>query len=1723
MASVALNQPYKPNLTIPKEKIDTLFSLMNQMDTQQIKQFSIVNNIPLNVNDTNGENLIHKAINIENMLKKEFHRLNIIKFLIQNDVNPDKPNKENQTPLHLACKMQYADIVKYLIETGVNVNYQDNYGSTPFHYALQGQIKLFEPYKEIKDFIQPQKKVDTKKKEQLLEIKKEIWEDIIKNCQFIKSIEQTIDSTIFDDEIKKYSLELYKKISTKITQTEEINYFKSIKEEFDIFKNKIKIIVGEKWLNFPELSDIVIHKKEKNSYDLSGNDLSFLKNINVKEWIKSKIKKNKNNIKEFCKKTYSNNQKKPYNIDFENEKLTNQIYVDFFYKHKDKHFDFKNGEAWEINSLYDKILPDWENFNRLEILDENAVDNADNIIDWDKLTFMGGSRNIEIIVDFEKIKKILKYDNTKTKVTYILYNYDNNANHFNQSPLNNEIDPLPLNNQLDYLRKLVIDMATYKIMDEPLYPIKIELETLNNIPALPLRQREIEELIFFYDRWEELLSHKNKGSTIYTMFSNLVCQENNSANNDNLTGEMSCMISIIASALNIEDQTIDDAITTCIKKYCIEHIMTDVNNPNPEFKPTNDEFTYALLILLADTLNFDDSGQIVVNPNEDKVLQIVQLINDIVDQTNSIEKRNIFFKVITLITEKIKEMENKPLIQDTISLITFINNYCLENDNICTKKFLSISELNINNINQILNDNIYSELLSLIKNNNNLHLIPYFYVKMDLARDKDIYDYDNSNGRTNLTDYIMNKFKESKHLGLYYRGLIPHQKTSEEPWFIRVWGGQVYGGQPFRYKYIPVNKTQNLFLLINNGDLNPPPILNLIGNYNDDIFNPQDIYKKFKEYKYLYYKYRPPIKGIVKIANNYVQNFIINELSMILYESQYEQNLYTIIDSNKQLSKAFMDIYVYLSFFYDFLDDNVIKNDINSIIFNINEYNANLLLYNYLFKFYQNSNDEPYMYKIPKFNYYLLPTLDKKKGSSFIYFDKEDTLIDLNSEVKVFRNRRTNDDTVRTEILTEPSFNSQGNIRNANTYLGVMENIENNIISSSYFKINDNFKDYISGKLPPAIINKLKDFYNYNIILLLVDIFRDPNYGDTVNKILKKLKKINNTDIFINNDDNIIDYYFMSKIVEELIREKMKYHIELQTNRILYKVIKKIDLPESFTDDFNNIILKPDEFILNMNKISKEITHYFYNEYQFSKVEKQKIAEFIIYPDEYANSDILKLKYELIIKKEIYNYLLDGNSNPYILDSNNQSPIFLLLKYHIPYVLENIKYLNYNNFSEIKPHDFLVLELKNHTHKLTNGTDKYKDWIENFVSYQKNEVITLILSNDKFGNNIPLYLEDSFNVITYITNQYLSESKNKDSKYLFINEIMNNLEIYNKIEKNIYIKIHENINTRYDNFLLNEQYQSEQKQSIIDEWNILNDKIYKRDEWISDNYRRYFKSRHVDSWDFVDSFIQKKNIDKKDILARYKELDIPNLTILLSKFINTDLNQSKDLLTFQYITFEQKILNKPLNDNLTELTQLSEIKEFYDITNTKSNMYFTFNNYANNNEALKFSKDLLIFMTQNFICFPYYWLLLKILSSYFKTIYVSDSDEDILYKVKYCLTNLILKDDYQSIENLLYDNVSEKLVLNAVHIFDNQEEEHLFSQESTKDIFDTVTNLLTINPSLSIPEDSPFFKTTIKEINSYFDTFVNKTILNWLVIIENVFKFNINQGRIIQSIYNLHF
>jgi hypothetical protein len=75
-----------------KVKIAELFNLISNMNSESIKQFSLVNKISLNVKDPEYNNLIHKVL-LDDNKKSEYQRLNMIKFLVNENINPDEPMK----------------------------------------------------------------------------------------------------------------------------------------------------------------------------------------------------------------------------------------------------------------------------------------------------------------------------------------------------------------------------------------------------------------------------------------------------------------------------------------------------------------------------------------------------------------------------------------------------------------------------------------------------------------------------------------------------------------------------------------------------------------------------------------------------------------------------------------------------------------------------------------------------------------------------------------------------------------------------------------------------------------------------------------------------------------------------------------------------------------------------------------------------------------------------------------------------------------------------------------------------------------------------------------------------------------------------------------------------------------------------------------------------------------------------------------------------------------------------------------------------------------------------------------------------------------------------------------------------------------------------------------------------------------------------------------------
>lgn len=141
---------------IDQNKITELFSLINELNTQKISTFITKYNVPLYVTDNDGNTLIHKVIEHDTQLKNEHNKLNMIRWLINNGCNPDMPNSENITPLHLACQHQYSHIIDILVDNGSDINYQDDFGNTPFHYLLNGTLEIYKS-KITGNLVKPQK------------------------------------------------------------------------------------------------------------------------------------------------------------------------------------------------------------------------------------------------------------------------------------------------------------------------------------------------------------------------------------------------------------------------------------------------------------------------------------------------------------------------------------------------------------------------------------------------------------------------------------------------------------------------------------------------------------------------------------------------------------------------------------------------------------------------------------------------------------------------------------------------------------------------------------------------------------------------------------------------------------------------------------------------------------------------------------------------------------------------------------------------------------------------------------------------------------------------------------------------------------------------------------------------------------------------------------------------------------------------------------------------------------------------------------------------------------------------------------------------------------------------------------------------------------------------------------------------------------------------------
>lgn len=1737
-----LTAPYRPKLVMTKEKVDELFTLINDMDTQKLKEFTISRNIQLNVEDSNtGDNLMHKVINMVNNKVKEFHKLNMVKFLYTNGVNPDEPNKENITPLHLACKFQYTSIASYLVSLGVDINYQDNFGMTPFHYALQGNILLHE-VKEIDNIILNEDKTDVNKKEHLLEINKLLWE-LIKDSPFINSIKNTIDNSMYHNTaIEKKSIELYKKIAEQTRNLKKEDHNELLMKGISDVKSEIKKTIETLWGNFGLLDELDIHNKDATSYSLPNRTLSPLKNTDIVHTIKDNISSIKKNIKKICN-DYKYNDMKPVN-----REIYYNIYKEF-YKINEIFFEgahFHQGQLYgtpppapntktNIIKLKNgvKFENDWDDHMNKE-LNINAIDWADNIIIWKDLHFYGGSRDIDIDHNMILIRLIDSYgDNINKKIFHIL-SYKDETYDLSWFVPNFTKHPRFIADFTDEEEIIRITLAYNVIFD-------ISLEEMESEKI----DRYSRNGVLYYEKWRNLFmsKQKNKGSILYAMYCNYICMNSD----DNLTGILllKSTISLLTQVIGMEIEdysfvNLNIYMANALKKFYISEYMTSGGL-------LNNKLSASLSILLYEGQRFDN-------------VNFFANSNIYVDTYMTSPNNDNLRILVTYILDTINTMKYKPFTPDIVQLLTFITNGInpvdvqsfsfvvnkpnIINDRQLNNKYDGMEDTNINNIIDIMRDYQHYALFSMI----------YYFIETsidvksimftnDTTTKLEEFNIDIINVFDDMETLSINKLREAKFLGLYYKGLIPTfdfigdsiSNNNNNTLYCKL-DTDTKKKEPsskkndlflFNYEYIsgpPVHINSHFFnandIIVSRVDNNVDvPSFPLIGNYLMDSTNPIVLTYQQKQNHFIFkeHKYRPPIKNIEKHNQERNQNIFKKIYKTLLKDGYLGNNLSSLIDSNKLLSKVFLDIYPVMSILVDFINNEFTSLDktdnMKEIVENLNKYNGYILLYTYLFK-----NQD--FYSLPKFNYFELPI--PNNASNFLYYDDPNKDLDLSFDIRL-----SPSGSFKTH---EININENKHvISNLSTL--TIPNLYKNLIRGKYNIDYDSLVASKKSKLPPSMKSILPEFYKFSMILLLVKTFDLPN----INIILDKIKTVRGNSV---NNENVDLYYIAGKMIVELLNNTMKDYIDKQSQRILCETLNLRLSPMKINEElivnvtqfsfpFNNtdidMIFSSDDYTMNLYQFSDEYT---INNINCNTNNNNNCLtfpdKFIIYPEEYANSELLNFKYELKVDDMLYIKLLEQSADPYVLDSNNMSAIFPVLKMHNHNVLEKLRgidMISINEFSDVKPYEYLKSEYFAHVSKLTNDKTLFREWLSNFVCYHSFDVKNLILSNASYKNNIPNYLDTSFETAFYITNQYLSNyvlSKNnkyinelvgwksKLNKYLFMNNNLHNSNVYSKNIHNFLSDIKENNECKIKKL---KDYLDK-----ISADNIKQPIILTMTKYINDNNKISNILNEAKK-------INKQKINKNSIFSKYYSMVTHNgiiqkgtlIKLFDTMFKKDDLNDSFDLLTFKIIEIEKKILSDEVFF-ISSLETLKTIHKFYEYTNELSTVYMTCGKYRNMNFVLNFVYMNIRFLTSNFIIFPYEMLLRNMLNIYMHNKYPTITIESVKIKIDEILNNIHGSEDKNNLF-ILNNIVLDSIVKSTTKIFSDKEEEQHYNIETTKDILEYYISLLNINDDV--------FKKNMDTINSYFDVFIGRTILNWRIIIENTFKFNINNGRIIKSIYEI--
>lgn len=1320
---------YIDNPNINKSKINSLFNSIINLDTNEIRNVASRNHVPINVSDDLNENLIHKVLQDDTKQKNEDNRLNVIKFLVENGTNPDQPNYENITPLHLASARQYKKIIEYLLSLDVNVDYPDNLGNTPFHYYLNGLVKNY-VNNHIFDLIPEDRtteEINTSK--EIREIEKLVWNDISDNSG-ISAIKETMNYTfllndnikdsidrIFSDIIGKGDLKPRSKSDLKDYKEKTVQLYSSIVGQLKSDKY---------WNNFRDIDNIKLDLTNK-SY-LSGF-------TTTEDYCRSKINNSIDNIKKGLNNDdlYKNLDKEfnSYLYEYSNRNVRN-LNRDI-QNHYKNFFKRVNLNDRDLSSYF---KPNNKNFhillgilNKIEKNDNlNMMDLADNWMVNNK--FIGGPRVFDIsnTLNMDDVSSAINNNTIYQKLSAtMVYGDVSNLGKLNSNNLNS----------------LDLSDASSNALHELFYTKMFTNSNFINHNKLDKFDKNI------YNR-NFLNSNGSDFNKLYNIFTN------NSKNPDISFNRLEINKTPIESILafsgynNFKNNQFGDlnlAVSQAFRPFYLNELLNiDSNNLQNGDKAakflsiwiyllltneTNDKLNHIIKTLDAS----NNTNDIYIDNFSDNDVKTIakycyQLLNNTMgglninneinkDMSNICDNKEFesrYEKLVYGISNHYNKMNQKPSkvhVEDTIFIIRQIADELLSTNNVAdTIKNVVEKYLHTLCLNENLDVNNYENYICPNKNNNaNLfgdassiyqafdNVLPsrrLLYLNLETRN-----EHDSSNVNDSYKNYYLKKFRESYLLGHEFLCCFERVNTYFEMDYgndvnIRINNRSYNFRGNIKNNLSVVQNLEHRSVLPYAGFLKESTSIHLNNSkliylreyvINQSDGNKKDYFAISNETRELY---RPSTGENFKSTFNMLFNLIGNSMKSILGLDNYSYddfksfnnpiNFREIIDSYKRkissnkLTKLIPLYYPVLNGLISQFEKlepvlNKLTNN-KKIIKESKSYFNNVIneinsINAYYFINYYSNHKDENIY-IPSFFYYKIPTSQENEYSLLFDSDLSDVSDSLEIKSEYRYGRTINDASDYSGNYWKTDTKESGNSNKSMTIEDILDN-------KKYVTTNS-IKKYMKiskrSPLPPSLKGYFYDFYKLNTLEMIKNV-------DSSNLVQDKITDLNNLYKFTPKIEELDFKYKRAKVIEGITKRHLEWKLKNNVVKLIDKFYRKNGITDINGGDYEMPYLFEDtNFEVSLDNIPTYYSDLSSDNYQkrgsglniYRINEKLKECDdFIIYSNDYTTNSLERNYSKMELNEEIIVDLLNYGANPYIKNEMNRTAIKnVLLNYYYP-------------------------------------------------------------------------------------------------------------------------------------------------------------------------------------------------------------------------------------------------------------------------------------------------------------------------------------------------------------------------------------------------------------------------------------------------------------------------